>query len=368
MKFTALSDNLLPVVTDAVRVINPRTSLPVLSNILLRTVDAGVEVTSTNLELGFRQVVPGKIDSDGAITLPGKTLLQLLKSAPKNTRIDFELDGETASIKAGPITRRIRGIDAEEFPVVIVDEPHPRRLELDRATFAEALARTIWAAADDAARPILTGVSIQSVPGGLELAGCDNFKVAVASITVAADDVDLVIPAKNLAEVLRGLEKGIGGLVGMSWGARNDVLFEMPNDALYVSRRIDGQFPNYQQVLPPDNDSLQLVARFDRNNALSLVKAAGNPDAGVLKLFLTPDQLTIKATSDGDEFDASIDLIDGNNGQNHVALRVDNLLPVLQNMPAGEVTLRMSSPLAPVTFLPDELDSRVVVMPVKVTF
>src|SRR6478609_5794296 len=150
-----MQENLARGLSVVSRAVSSRSTLPVLANVLLKTEDGGLKLTATNLEIGITYWVPGKIDEDGATTVPAKLL--------------------TDHVNSGPFTTHIKGIDAEEFPAIQTagDRPTTR---IAQNVLRRALAETAFAAASDEARPILTGVLARFEGDVLTLAAADNYR------------------------------------------------------------------------------------------------------------------------------------------------------------------------------------------------
>ena len=158
MKLSVMQENLARGLSVVSRAVSARSTLPVLANVLLRTEDAGLKLTATNLEIGITYWVPGKIESDGATTVPAKLLTDLVNSLQGGDRIDLELGaGETLDVHCGRFQSHIKGIDAEEFPAIQTMGERPTT-RVAQKVLRRALEQTAFAAASDEARPILTGV------------------------------------------------------------------------------------------------------------------------------------------------------------------------------------------------------------------
>jgi DNA polymerase III sliding clamp (beta) subunit (PCNA family) len=157
VKLSVMQENLARGLSVVSRAVSSRSTLPVLANVLLRTEDAGLKLTATNLEIGITYWVPGKIDADGAITVPAKLLTDLVNSLPSGDRVELEVaPGDSLDLRAGRFQTHIKGIDADEFPAIGTagDRPTTR---IAQNVLRRALTETAFAAASDEARPILTG-------------------------------------------------------------------------------------------------------------------------------------------------------------------------------------------------------------------
>ena len=219
-------------------------SLPVLTNVLLKTEDAGLKLTATNLEIGITYWVPGKIEVDGATSVPARLLTDLVNSLPGGEPIDLELgDGETLHIRSGRFESNIKGISADDFPTVQTAGERPIT-RIPQNVLRQALEETAFAAASDEARPILTGVLARFEGDQLTLAAADNYRIAVKTITILdpVEETSVVIPARALHELSRVLADTDDPVSIVLAHARNQILFHLEGIDL-VSRLIDGQYP-----------------------------------------------------------------------------------------------------------------------------
>ncbi len=158
VKLSVMQENLARGLSVVSRAVSNRSTLPVLANVLLKTEDAGLKLTATNLEIGITYWVPGKIETDGATTVPAKLLTDLVNSLPAGDRVDLALQaGDTLHLACGRFETHIKGIDADEFPAIGAAGERPTT-RIAQNVLRRALAETAFAAASDEARPILTGV------------------------------------------------------------------------------------------------------------------------------------------------------------------------------------------------------------------
>ena len=153
VRLSVMQENLARGLSVVTRAVSSRSTLPVLANVLLKTEDAGLKLTATNLEIGITYWVPGKIDEDGATTVPAKLLTDLVNSLPPGDKVELEVTaGDTLHVKAGRFQTHIKGIDAEEFPAIQTAGERPTT-RIAQNVLRRALAETAFAAASDEARP-----------------------------------------------------------------------------------------------------------------------------------------------------------------------------------------------------------------------
>jgi DNA polymerase-3 subunit beta len=364
-----MQENLARGLSVVSRAVSSRSTLPVLANVLLKTEDAGLKLTATNLEIGITYWVPGKIDTDGATTVPAKLLTDLVNSLPAGDKIDLELSvGETLHIRSGRFESHIKGIDADEFPAIQTagDRPTTR---VAQNVLRRALAETAFAAASDEARPILTGVLAKFEGDQLTLAAADNYRIAVRTIDILdpVEAASVVIPARALNELSRILADTDDPVELVLAQAKNQVLFHLEGVDI-VSRLIDGQFPNYQQVLPAAHTTR---AEIDREELLRAVRPAAliaSSSANIVKLQVGGDAgVVVTATAEVGDYTGDVEAtVEGD--ATTIAFNARYLNDVLSNVQADRFALELNGPLSPGVFKPVGDDAYVhVVMPVRTT-
>jgi DNA polymerase-3 subunit beta len=365
-----MQENLARGLSVVSRAVSSRSTLPVLANVLLRTEDAGLKLTATNLEIGITYWVPGKIETDGATTVPARLLADLVSSLPGSEKVDLELQGtDTLHLRCGRFATHVKGIDADEFPTIQTAGERPTT-RISQKVLKQALEETIFAAASDEARPILTGVLARFEGSRLTLAAADNYRIAVRTIDILdpVEAVSVVIPSRALGELGRILSDTDDPLELVLAQARNQVLFHLDGVDL-VSRLIDGQFPNYQQVLPASHSS---SAEFDREELLRAVRPAAliaSSSANIVKLQVGGDDggVIVTATAEVGDYTGDVEAtVEGD--ATSIAFNARYLNDVLSNVHADRFALELNGPLSPGVFRPVGDDAYVhVVMPVRTT-
>jgi len=371
VKLSVMQENLARGLQVVSRAVPTRSTLPVLNNVLLRTEDGGLKLTATNLEIGMTYWVPGKIEVGGATTTPARLLTDIVAGLPANERVDLELQAqETLHIQAGRFETRVKGIDAEEFPAIPTAGEKPTT-RIAQNVLRKALAEVTFAAATDEARPILTGVLSRFEGTQLTLAAADNYRIAVKTITILdpVEETSIVIPARSLDALSRVLTETDDPVSVVLAPSRNQILFHLEGIDL-VSRLIDGQFPNYQQVLPKTHTT---TATVDRDQLLKAVRLAGFiafSSANIVKLHIGKESetgLTVSAAADiGDNHSEVEAQVEGDGTT--IAFNAKYLVDVLANVPTDRFSIELNGPLSPGVFRPsDDADYVHVVMPVKTT-
>src|SRR5437764_10978139 len=260
LKLTCQPSTLSSALQIVSRAISTRTTLPILNNILLETTSEGLALTATNLEIGIRKVVAAEVSEEGSTTVPARLLTDFVSTLPdQELTLELDLQTQTLSLRCGRFDTHIKCIEAEEFP------PSPRpeegdRLEVPLDDMLKAVEQTQMAASTDEARPVLTGVLFQVKGTELTLAATDGHRLAVRKLSASkADDIDasLIVPARALGELARALRGEGQNLEVIVSKAGNQVFFRAGSSEVN-SRLIDGNYPNYSQVVPTKSSTVVL--------------------------------------------------------------------------------------------------------------
>jgi len=375
MNVSVMQENLARGLQTVSRAVSSRATLPVLANVLLKTQDAGLKLTATNLEIGISSWVPGKVEGEGEITVPAKLITDLVASLP-NQRIDLELSVKDRTLKltCGGSRASIKGIEADEFPVVAAIGEAPTTAVASRA-LREALTEVVFAAASDESRPILTGVLTRFAGETVTLAAADNYRIAVRTLTVerpVGAELTIVVPARSYAELIRILPDSDDPIEVTVTPNRSQVLFHVEGTDL-VSRLIEGQFPNYEPVVPK-RDAWTARAVVDREAFLAGTRRASifaRDSANIVKVEVGGEgsdgsgiAITAHAADVGDNADSLEAAVEGS--PTTIAFNARYLIDVLANLGSDEAALELSGPLAPGVIRGVGKDDYVhVIMPVR---
>jgi DNA polymerase-3 subunit beta len=378
MRVTCLQENLSRGLSIVGRAVATRSTLPVLSNILLSAEEGRLKLVTTNLEIGVNCWIGARIDDEGSITVPARLLTEFVNSMPPGP-IDMELAvrTQTLHLKAGRFEANIKGIDASDFPLVptadtLRDTAGAVHITLAADTFRSMIDQVTFAAATDESRPILTGVLAEFESDALNLAAADGFRLSVRRETTdmgLSSPVNIIIPARALDEVSRissGQEDPVQVIITP---ARNQVLFHLDSVDL-VSQLIEGKFPDYDQIIPKEYATRAVVNTQDLLKAVKVSHLFARESANSVRFHvvpgteLTPGHMTITATSAelGDnvgEIDASVE---GNEVE--IAFNAKYMIDALSATDSAEVALTTTVPTSPGVIRPADGDDYVcVIMP-----
>ncbi len=275
MRVSCLQENLARGLNIVSRAVGTRTTLPVLSNVLLATDNGRLRLAATNLDMGITAWIGASVEEDGAITVPARTLNDLVNTLSPE-RVDLEVATRTNALHlaCGATTASIKGIDAYEFPPIPEPTDEDDVLPIPADIFKEAIGMVAFAAARDDSRPILTGVSISYQDGLLTLAAADGFRLSVREIPLEAEfyeTLNLVVPARALSEIARIITEDDEVVELVLPRDRSQVIFHLENVEV-VSQLIDGTFPDYRQIIPRDVETRTVLYTAD------LLRAARRAD------------------------------------------------------------------------------------------
>ncbi len=378
MQLSCLQENLAKGLSIVGRAVASRSTLPVLSNVLLATDGEKLKLSATNLEIGINCWVGAKVVQEGAITIPARLLSEFVNSLPPE-RIDIKLDQDTQTLnlKCARIESNIKGIDAQEFPIVPTATNGDATLKLDPTSLRTMINQVVFAAATDESRPILTGVLVQFNDDNLTMAAADGFRLSVKAAVLKqnfGDMSEVIVPARALMELARISGDQEQPVEVIITPARKQILFHL-QDIDLVSQLIEGKFPDYNQIIPKSYTTRTVL---DTNNFLKAVRVShlfARDSANIVKLEINPSgdelmngRVTLVATSAelGDnvaDIDASIE---GN--QIEIAFNAKYLMDVLSIIDSPQVALETSAPASPGVLRPigDEKFTHVI-MPMHIS-
>jgi DNA polymerase-3 subunit beta len=295
MKISCTQEKLAQALSTVSKVVGVRTTLPILSNILLKTEKGQLKLSATDLEIGLSVWIGAKVEEEGALTIPGRLFSDFVAAALGKT-IDLKVDGMKLKVVAGGVEATLSGMDASEFPV-IPEVSSGTTVKFPAQIFSSALSKTVSAAALDESRPVLSGILLWATPEGIKIVATDSYRLSEVTIpSKEKAQVKAVIPLRAAQELLR-LSEQEGGEIALTFG-ENQVSFKSENTSM-IARLIEGEFPNYQEVVPKSFTSEISVETKEIARALKVASLFAREAAGSLTLEVNPSKknLTILAAS-----------------------------------------------------------------------
>ena len=272
MKIICLQENLKNGLITAERIIGKNLTLPILNNLLLKTDKGKLKISSTNLEIGINYWASGKIEKEGEITVPAKVLSSIVNQLP-NKKIELEVKDGIIQLKCENYKAKIKGQSAKEFPIIPRIQPQTE-IEINKGSLRTGLTQVVGMAAISEVRPEISGVLFSFDKNKLKLVATDSFRLAEKSIFLKNDFIGaMIVPQRTALELIRILSdqaesKEKEDMVKIIMGV-NQVMFDLGYIQL-ISRLIDGQYPDYQQIIPKETIVEAIINREQLLNALKL--------------------------------------------------------------------------------------------------
>ncbi|MBI4635142.1 MAG: DNA polymerase III subunit beta [Candidatus Rokubacteria bacterium] len=275
-------------------IVEPRQTLPILANVLLETEGESVRITATDLEVGARVSVPARVATKGAITVSARKLGEIVKELPAPSLVLRVQENAFVSIRCGGVAYRLVGLAPDDFPPVVPASP-PRWIVFEAKTLKEMLAQTSFAISHDETRYALNGILFAFQGTEARLVATDGHRLALStrSLRQGAEAVTGIVPRKAVLEVVRVLGASEEVEVAIT---ENQFLLQMPNFVM-TARLIEGQFPNYEAVVPRAQPAKLLISRAALMAALRRVSVMAEERNKLVKLGLGPSSLKLSASS-----------------------------------------------------------------------
>ncbi|HJS19687.1 MAG TPA: DNA polymerase III subunit beta [Anaerolineales bacterium] len=356
MKVTVLQENLARGLGTVSKAVSPRSTLPVLANILIASDEGRLRLSATNLEMGITCWIPARIEEEGSTTVPARTFSDLVSTLPGD-QVLLKLDPstQTLNVRGGTSTNDIKCIDSQEFPPLPVPD-FDGAVQINVGDFREMIHQVAFAASSDEARPVLMGVLVQVDKDKLTMAAADGFRLSVRKAvlsTAAPSPVSAIVPAQALKELARVASDGEEPIYMVLPKGRGQVVFRV-KDVEVVSQLIDGTFPDYQQIIPRSYKSRTLVSTSSLLKACKQAEIFAREGSNVARFNIKtaqgemqPSEVEISATSEETGKNETIVEATVDGGGLLIAFNVKFLREALEVIRTPNVALETSAPNAP---------------------
>lgn len=345
MKFTISKQAFLDAIQQVQHVVSARTTLAILSNVLIKAKAGTLEMTTTDLDVGVSGTVPAEVDEPGATTLPARRLATIIRELPAD-EVHVSVDEKNvASIRSGPSTFKLLGLTSEEFP------PLPRfdggsEFKLDQATLKDCLRRTAYAISTDETRYVLNGILFSFKDNLLRMVATDGRRLAMMEQEMEfpqSHEIEFIVPTKAVNELSRLLGDE-GEVVIKVTGTQAG--FDLGR-SLMVTKLIEGNYPNYRQVIPGDPKERITMERESFLRSVSRVSLLASEKSNSVKLQFTEGNVEIVAASQ-DIGEARESLAIPYKGPNMtIAFNPEFLMAPLRNLTVDQVSLNLIDEISP---------------------
>jgi DNA polymerase III subunit beta len=362
LRITVARDELAAKLAVVARAVSTRTAVLVLGGIQLRAEAGQLHLAATDMEVSLRASLDVGVEGEGTVVVPGRLLLDIARSLPDSeVTIEHRPEEAVVLVTSGTAHYRLHTYSSEDFPRLPDVESEPLHT-IDRDALVETVARVGRSASRDESRPVLTGILVRFEPGKVVMAATDSYRLAVKQTAVEATlpELEAIIPARALQEVSR-----IASADEVQLGLLSNHVVFGAGDTWLTTRRIDGQFPNYRQLLPeqfehelvlPREEVLEVVRRVSlmaqRNSPLRLRFADGELTVSAVTQDVGDARESVPAPYSGDPME--------------IGFNAEFLRDGLDSVDSDSITFKLISPLRPVVLEGDAADDYVyLIMPIR---
>jgi DNA polymerase III subunit beta len=363
VKISSSKDELVSTLSLVSRAVSTRSTVQVLSGILVRAEGDRVELAATDMELSLRLALEAEVEGSGSVVVPGRLLVDLARLLPEgDVTLEQKAEEAVLEVTGGPSASRLHTYSAEDFPK-LPDVDSVQTFSVDRAVFLETVARVARAAPRDESRPVLTGILVRFEGGRLVMAATDSYRLSVKETELDASDapdLEAIVPARALAELARIAADADELQVGVQ---ENHVVFSA-GGAWLTTRRIDGQFPNYKQLIPetfehqvalPREEFLEVVRRTSvmaqRNSPIRLRFAEGEVTVSAQTQDVGEARESLPVAFSGEELE--------------IGFNPEFLRDGVESVDSEEVQLRLISSLRPGLIRAEDENFSYLIMPIR---
>lgn len=362
MKLQVTQENLNRALSSVARVANSKGPLPILSNVLIKTSNNRLSLSATNLDIAIAHYIGAKVKEEGSITVPARLMQDFVNSLPDGV-IELDLQETKLHVTTDQYKSVVNGILADDFPTMpAITSGKEWKVKAD--IFKKALQQIVFAASNDETRPVLTGVLLQTFEGNLYMAATDSYRLAEKNLGVNKQDVQLLIPASSMHDLLRVLTDDVDEISV----THNDqqVLFKV-GDIELVTRLVDGKYPDYRKLIPSQFATQATLKKADLLNVTKVSSLFARESAGSVTIEVdeAASQLSIRSVASqlGENTATAKAKVKGSGS---ITLNSRYLLDGLGALPGDEVVFGFNGKLEPTLLSsPSNPDYQHIVMPLK---
>jgi DNA polymerase III subunit beta len=363
MKVVCSRDELVQKLGIVARAVSTRASVQILSGVLLRAENGRLHLAATDMELSLRSSLEAEVEGEGAVVVPGRLLVDLARLLPTD-EVTFEHRAEegVVHVTCGPSTSTLHTYSAEDFPR-LPDLDTVGTFTVEREALLQTISRVARSASRDESRPVLTGILVRFEGGKLVMAATDSYRMSVKETALEGDapELEAIIPARALAELGRIAQSGGTIELGVH---ENQVVFAA-EDVWLTTRRIDGQFPNYKQLLPETFEHDVTLPRAELLDAVRRVAVMAQRNSPLRLRFAEGEVTLLAQTQDVGGARESLP-VQFSGEPMEIGFNADFLREGIESVTADEMQLRLISPLRPGLIRAEGDDFWYLIMPIRI--
>jgi DNA polymerase III subunit beta len=362
MKIVCRQDELAQKLGIVSRAVSTRATVQILSGVLLRAEGSRLHLAATDMELSLRSSLEAQVEGEGAVVVPGRLLVDLVRLLPADeVTLEYRAEEGVVHVTSGASNASLHTYAAEDFPR-LPDLDTVGTFTVARDVLLETVARVARSASRDESRPVLTGILVRFEQGKLVMAATDSYRLSVKETPLPGDapELEAIIPARALAELGRIAQSAETVELGVH---ENQVVFAA-DDVWLTTRRIDGQFPNYKQLLPESFEHDVAVQRAELLDVVRRVAVMAQRNSP-LRLRFADGELTVSAqTQDVGEAREALP-VQFSGEALEIGFNAEFLREGIESVTADEIQLRLISPLRPGLITAEGDDFWYLIMPIR---
>ncbi len=362
MKLQVTQENLNLALNSVGRVANSRNTLPILSNVLIQTKNNRLSLSATNLDIAIVHFIGAKINSEGSITVPARLMQDFVGNLPSGV-IELDLDNTKLKVTTDQYHSVINGIVADDFPVM-PSITEGRTWKIEAGVFKKGLQQVVIAASGDETRQVLTGVYMHTKDGKLYIAATDSYRLAEKDLGKNDEEVSILVPANAIQDLLRVIGDYEGDVVITHDGQQ--ILFQM-GDIELTARLVEGNYPDYQKLIPSEFTSSVDLKRADLLNVTKVSSLFARESAGSVTIELNEKEGTLSIRSVASQLGENTAIAKGKVvGSGSITLNSRYLLDALSAISGEDIFFGFNGKLEPTILKnPKEQTYRHIIMPLK---
>jgi len=368
MKLSCLQENLSKGLQTVMHAVPAKSSLPILSNVLISTENGRIKLASTNLETAISTYVGASIEEEGSTTIPARLLKDFISNLPPGT-INLQVKDEILTISSKTTKSKFNGSSSKDFPELPSFPKKIKALEIDPATLNDTVNLVAFASGTDTSRPIFTGIYLNYTKNKLTVTSTDGFRLSEKLLSIKGDvqDFSVVIPAKTVSEVAKIFAASSEPISFVLNPEENLALFKA-EDTLIATRIIDGEYPDYKKIIPTEHVVKAQFNSFEFTEAVRLTDIFAKEGNNTIKIRFDPEG-KIKITSLSEEtgqHESNLSAeIEGELVE--IAFNSKYLLDFLNNIKSEKINFESNGNVSPCVLIPDnQKDFIHIIMPMQI--
>jgi DNA polymerase III subunit beta len=362
LKLTCTRDELVSKLAVVSRAVSTRSAVQILAGMLLRAQDGELQLAATDMELSLRTALEASVEDEGAVVVQGRTLVDIARLLPADeVQIEHRPEEGVVQVVCGAYSSRLHTYAVEDFPRLPDVDAAPA-FSVDAETLLDTVAQVLRSASRDESRPVLTGILVRFEPDKLVMAATDSYRLSVKETPLegSRQELEAIIPARALTE----LGRVAGGFGELELGVHENQVVFRAGDVTLTTRRIDGQFPNYKQLLPETFEQTVMLPRSELLDVVRRVSVMAQRNSPLRMRFSEGELRVSSQTQDVGEATETLP-VGWTADTMEIGFNPEFLREGIESVSTDELELNLISPLRPAVIKGETEDFKYLIMPIR---